>query len=267
MKKLTFLLLGLVLAFATMGSDCNQPSPPQIGFDIRTDLAVFNQFGIATIIKGTPYVNIRGILLHDAPFASGTRVNLPSFATTDGNGIYKVPDGRAPAVWRLGEDSGPCAGRTFETDIEPVTTFPMLCDTTCLFIPCTGNSPFNSSPSSMSGDDPPTTITITGENISAAYGMPVVGYYDENGNLYAQAFATQVASDGTWLSGNSPDVSAVPSGAYWAMIQNVAADGSLHTIGAASVYIFNFQPPPDPDPCYYQNNTQSVQPICYENEY
>lgn len=263
MKTLPFLLLGVVLTFVTMGSDCGDPKPPQIGFNIRTDLGTFNQFGIAVIVRH-PFVNIRGIHLLDAPFASGTTVNLPSFATTDGNGFYQVPQGRAPSVWRLGEDSGPCRGKTFETDIEPVSTFPMLCDTTCLFIPCTGNTPFNSIPSAMSGDNPPATVTITGENISAAYGMPTVGYYDENGNLYAQALATQVAPNGSWLSGATPDISSVPSGSYWAMVQNVAGDGSLQTIGAARVYIYNLQPPPDPGPCNYNqyNTSQMERPIC-----
>lgn len=82
----------------------------------------------------------------------------------------------------------------------------------------------------------------------ATYGMPYVSFFDPNGYVLAEGRASSVSGDGTAMSAFVPDISSVPSGSYWAIIRNVMADGSLGFLGAAGVYVSNYEPPPPPDP-------------------
>lgn len=233
---------------ASIASDCG--SPPQ-GFRIQTELGIFFN-GFPRIIAH-PNINLRGLWDFDDYLASGERRTLPSFATSDDSGLYSVPDGRAPAWWLFGELSGPCAGKEKYLHVKKGETLRLLCDTTCVFLPCNGNQTFAAVPSYIETTNPPATITITGFDIDSTYGMPYVEYWDQSGNLVAQGQASSVAPDGTWLSGATPDLSNVPSSSYWVFIRNVTADGSLQFLGATTIYIDNGQPPPppppDPSPC------------------
>jgi len=148
-----------------------------------------------------------------------------------------------PARWVIGELSGPCTNKEDILIIDPGVNG-ILCDTTCLFIPCIDRRPFAATPDYIDTSNPPPTITITGDGIDATYSMPYVQYYDPDGNLVAQAQASEVAEDGTWLSGSTPDLSSVVSNSYWAVVSNVAPDGSQVVIGATVVYVDSGQPPP-----------------------
>jgi len=78
--------------------------------------------------------------------------------------------------------------------------------------------------------------------------MPYVSFYNPNGYVLAEGRASTVSPEGTSMSAVIPEISSVPSGSYWAIVRKVMADGSLQFVGAAEVYVFNFEPPPPPDP-------------------
>lgn len=245
MKKTTGLLIGVLLFLATTASDCN---PPPEGFKIRTQLGIFLG-GFPTII---PHRNVAifGVMVAEFPGStgmSGTRTQLPSFANSGDEGLYPVPDGRVPANWRIGEFSGPCTNKEMVFNIGKGATLPVLCDTTCAFIPCLAQPRFLAVPDYIEPSNPPSTITITGHDIDSTYGMPYIKYYDPNGTLVAQLQASEVAPDGSWLSGPTPDLSGVSSNSYWVVISNVTVDGT-EVIGATLLYIDNGLPPPPPDP-------------------
>lgn len=83
--------------------------------------------------------------------------------------------------------------------------------------------------------------------------MPLVDYYDEDGNLVAEVQASSVAPDGTWLTVNTPSSLSNTSGEYLAVISNVRYDSTVEMIGSVTLYVYGIEPPPppppDPGPC------------------
>ncbi|HEV2802509.1 MAG TPA: hypothetical protein VGW12_18705 [Pyrinomonadaceae bacterium] len=81
---------------------------------------------------------------------------------------------------------------------------------------------------------PPATGTITGQSFSTAYGTPKVEYFDSNGYMVGSVLANSVASDGTSLQANMPDLSYVYSGNYHVKVVNMTYDGYYtHIVGSA----------------------------------
>jgi hypothetical protein len=94
----------------------------------------------------------------------------------------------------------------------------------------------SASPSSVYLPSPPTSGTITGQSFDATYGMPRVDYFDSNGYLVGSVNATSVASNGTSLQANMPDLSYVYSGTYQVKVTNKRYDGYYLTIvGSAAM--------------------------------
>ncbi|HVG17491.1 MAG TPA: hypothetical protein VNI02_00450 [Blastocatellia bacterium] len=92
------------------------------------------------------------------------------------------------------------------------------------------------SPSSVYLPSPPTSGTITGQRFDATYGMPRVDYYDSDGYLIGSAYATFVASNGTSLQANMPNLSDVHSGTYKVKVVNKRSDGRyLNLVGSATM--------------------------------
>lgn len=90
---------------------------------------------------------------------------------------------------------------------------------------------------------------ISGSGISSANGMPSVEYWNPSGQFGASTQATEVAPDGTWLSGATPDLSQVYSGTYLLRVKNATGEYA----GSGFVDVYRYQeppPPPNPDPCY-----------------
>ena len=102
---------------------------------------------------------------------------------------------------------------------------------------------------------PPAAGTIHGSEISATHGMPKVEYLDYTGVTVGESTATEVAADGTWLSGPVPYISGGYSGTYYLWVSNKNADGSYSVIGVAEVQATDGSsgggggPPDDPPPC------------------
>jgi len=145
-----------------------------------------------------------------------------------------------------------CTDQTFRDFVNLGQDYVILCDTTCLFIRgpnCPPGGPFFAvEPASIDATAPPEAVTVTGAGIDATYGMPYVSFYNPNGYVLAEGRASTVSPEGTSMSAVIPEISSVPSGSYWAIVRKVMADGSLQFVGAAEVYVFNFEPPPPPDP-------------------
>jgi hypothetical protein len=94
----------------------------------------------------------------------------------------------------------------------------------------------SASPASVYLPSPPTTGTITGQGFDATYGMPTVDYFDSNGFLMGTVYANSVASDGTSLQANLPDLSEIYSGTYQIKVTNKRYDGYyLNKVGYATM--------------------------------
>lgn len=94
---------------------------------------------------------------------------------------------------------------------------------------------FFAAPSSIDLQAPPTSVTITGEAMSTAYGMPVVELRDSYGNLIDQRPAEEVGADGTWLRSTMPDLSTAYSGHCSLRVSNITWDGYKEEIGVADM--------------------------------
>lgn len=116
-------------------------------------------------------------------------------------------------------------------------TFPRPTTDNCLDVTAvsfgTGFALFSASPSLIDVNTPPATCTISGSGISAANGMPVIEYYDENEVFIQRTTAYEVAADGTWLKVHVPNMSSVYTGRYNIEISNVMADGTRQIAGSA----------------------------------
>lgn len=92
------------------------------------------------------------------------------------------------------------------------------------------------SPSSVYLPGPPASGTVSGQSFSAAYGMPRVEYFDGNGYLVGSVYANSVASGGTSLQSNLPDLSSAYSGTYQIKVTNKSYDGHyMDKVGSATM--------------------------------
>jgi hypothetical protein len=130
---------------------------------------------------------------------------------------------------------------------------------------------FFASPFSFNLTSPPATGSIYGQDISSAYGMPVIEYRDADGTYVTQTTATEVASDGTWLSGPVPWFGDGYNGTYQLWVKNRNWDGSYTEIGVATVEAYGRDwPPDDPDdsddpecPCGWDDVVEDCVPCEY----
>jgi len=80
--------------------------------------------------------------------------------------------------------------------------------------------------------------------------MPLIQYFDLNGNLVAQTNADAIAVDGTWMSAPVPDISQLPVGTYVGFLNNANSSGGYDILGSVSLQVVLPPPPPPPtDPC------------------
>jgi hypothetical protein len=96
-------------------------------------------------------------------------------------------------------------------------------------------SSFPFSPNPLNTAALPASVTIQGSGFDPTYGMPVVQYYDMDGNLVAQEAASSVSNNGTLLTLATPNITELSDGAYAGVVSNVASDGSYQYVGTTSV--------------------------------
>jgi len=232
------------IAILLAGISACIPPPPQPGFRIKTLRTTIVSGSLLPSTIDAPNILIDGNVT--SVFCCVQILgNVGAFSgSTNGDAYYDLQGGKTPATWRLGENSGPCAGQSVTTNIiNQGVTQPL----NCRDVPITF---FSFLPSTIQRDSPPSSITIDGNGISSAGGMPTVEYYDLNGTLVAQDTASAVSSDGTELTAPAPSVSLFGSGAYVVVVRN--ADGN--SPGNGVMVIFDYieppaDPPPDPGSC------------------
>src|SRR5215212_6975703 len=97
------------------------------------------------------------------------------------------------------------------------------------------NLALSASPSSIDLENPPATVTITGQSFDTTYGMPRVEYFDGSGYLVGSTYASSV-SGGTSLDCYVPDLSSAYSGTYQIRVTNKTYQGYYsQRIGTATV--------------------------------
>lgn len=210
------------------------PSTPGGGFSLQTWLftSVYSVVG-----------NV-GILAEFVSDFDHTSAGDPStiHVTTGPNGEADLPGKRAPATWKfywvIGGDPG--CPTAFNNGINQTVGLHSL-ETIVCYVP-TGQGGVNEamatiSPSTIYTAAPPTSVTISASGFSSQYGMPVVQYYDVTGTLAAQATATFVASDGSYISSPTPNLSQTVTGTYTGIAQNVTSTGQLAAVGGGVVNV------------------------------
>jgi hypothetical protein len=247
-----YLLLIVALFFVGVSTAC-QSEPPKPGFRIsmyRTTTDIFT--GLPTTF---PHQNILLSGAWDRDIGSPTGSLTVFLGRSSGSvGYVDVAGGRAPAVWELTEDNGPCAGQTVAEQLYPGENEDIYCTELPFFL-------FNASPSFIDKTDPPTSITINGSGISSAGGIPTVEYWDSYGNMIGQQPATSVASDGTWLTGPVPNLTDSGTGRFAVRVKN--PDGALAGIAYIDVwYPYVYEPPPPPPGGCGENSPNRDQQIC-----
>jgi len=243
--KLKYLLSVLVVA-AIAGCDDTGPTLPPTtsggGWFINT-IFIPAQGPISVVGD----VGVSGTWQSDGAGAKGD-ASAFTVVTDSSAGLAAVVNGRVPATWKLTWKAGgplECDGHSANAtpaqqgDVEEFICFEIV-------IPTVG---FSFSPNPLFQDNPPSMSTIHGKGFSSQYGMPLVQYYNLQGQLVAQARATAVAGDGTWIQAPTPDISSVPLGTYAGAIKNANASGGWNYLGSASVRITVTPPIPPGGGC------------------
>jgi hypothetical protein len=169
---------------------------------------------------------------------------------------------RAPATWNVKWISGgppPCLGVTGSNTVSVGAVEEFICFIT-VEVGDLANSSFVFSPNPIATDGSSgSEAVITGSGFSSQYGMPLLQYFDLNGNLVTQTNVDAVAGNGSWVSAPIPDISQLGIGTYVGIISNVNSSGGYNFMGSVSVQVVPPPPPPPPpdpcptDPCMPQN--------------
>lgn len=183
------------------------------------------------------------------PEATGTKRDFRGTSSPT-VGILPVADGVAPAFWAIGEDNGPCAGLVAFGGVKRASYNYLTCQSGRLGFPAVFIL------TSVSSADPTAVWTITGTEMSDAYGMPVLQVYDIFGNYITQMQAmecgynaeTEAAPATVWISGSTEALMGLPSGTYTLEIWNPSPDGVGTYAGFTSFDVYAEQPPSDPGP-------------------
>lgn len=194
------------------------------------------------VIASAPETTVTGVWVQDLSGPAGDA--SPFTVTTDDQGLYGLLNARVPAEWQItwvSSNNAPpgCNGKN-----ETVTPGHRgaLVEVNCIHIGTSNEAqalvdPFAINPSPLNPASMPETVTITGSGFNAAYGMPVVQYFDMNGDLVAQQAASSISDDGTTISLVSPPVSEMNAGVYAGILNNVNADGSYTYVGTTAVEV------------------------------
>lgn len=192
-----------------------------------------------------PGVTVNGTWKNDLPGAAGSA--NPFTVVTDSEGYAEVTNGRAPAVWSLLWVSGgppgclmalspppgaPHSEYTVNVTLHAQENF--LCVETSTAQDQVTQGATMSPPTLYTQALPP-SVTVNGSGFSAQYGMPLLTYYDLNGNLVAQIKAASVAPGGNSLSVATPSLSQVVTGTYVGTIQNANGSGGYNLVTGTTV--------------------------------
>jgi hypothetical protein len=178
-------------------------------------------------------VHISGVANSPTVFCTEFPNGTSSFdATTDSNGQYTVQNaalGGGSCSWALDRfASANCPQFSTQTIFVTVPggTFNFPC--------AVAINTFTATPSKIDPTAPPSTITISGQNMDPTYAMPQVTFYDQNENALLTVSASSASGNGTSIVIPGNQVT-FPDGGYGAVISVKQADGTWHTIGGAGI--------------------------------
>jgi len=240
MKKKIISLLSLMLSIVLI-SNCggNNTPNPNAGFKI-TSYAIAPTNGL----RYPSSANVQGVFLSGNSNTTGTVTSFNQ--NTIGGSIFSVISGaKAPATWRFSigpgfDGTSLCLTRVF-TDRNVSLNGEVILD-------CPGRLiGFASLPDAIDAQNPPASVTISGEGIQNTYGMPMIAFYDAAGNVAASTAANQLVEGKNGFSGitvNVPQLTLAYDGIYAVLVHNVNADGTWEAIGATSMTIYGNPPPP-----------------------
>lgn len=192
------------------------------------------------VIGAAPETTVSGVWQSDSSGAHGDPSSWE--VTTNAVGYYPLDNARVPAAWKFTWISS----QTAPPDCDGVTTTGtpsfknQVEEFNCIIIEVEGEAEsgsFTFNPSPLNPASIPETATITGSGFVRHYGMPVVQYFDLNGNLVAQQAASSVSADGTTLSLIPPPISEMTAGTYAGIINNINGDGSYEYAGTTAVNV------------------------------
>lgn len=249
-RKLLLPLIGLfVVGFA--GCPGSGPTLPPTTSGGGFFFSTLTSFNLSPPVIA-PVTQIKGTWVKDEAGAAGDPSTWTQTSNAGGVGI--VANGRINADWKFEwvfSLVAACEGQT-------VTATPhfvdddvgLLCSVTeVVFGATTADYVFSPDPVATDGSSGSEAF-ITGAGFRSQYGMPLLQYFDLNGNLVAQANADAVASDGSWMSSPIPDISQLPLGTYVGFISNANSSGGHDLLGSTAVQVaLPPPPPPPPDPC------------------
>lgn len=255
-KLLALILLGAVILLA--GCPSSGPTLPPTtsggGFFVST----FTSFDLAPPVVA-PLVQLNLTWVNDLPGAIGSA--SPQTVTTNSAGVGIVANGRVPATWKFDwvfSLTGPCEGQSITADAKEIDDDVGLLCTVENFpgadihtVSSSEMPTYNFSPNPIATDGSSgSQAVISGPGFNTQFGMPLVQYFDLNGNLVTQASATAVASDGSWMTSPVPDISQISDGTYVGLLSNANSSGGYDILGAVTVQVVPPPPPPPPpDPC------------------
>jgi hypothetical protein len=244
-KNKTWTVVIVLAAMITMATviDCGGGgSTPTVGFKARGENWFLGSGGYQ-FLSGA---SIQGDWLYNNGSTHGNTLHFLAF--TNSGATYNIADGRVPARWRIFVP-GPCLQHLDASDRDVTAGSTQRDRCVVAFASLTAD------PSSINLASPPAAVTIGGGGFSAAYGMPIVEYYDEySGVLVGSATAFSIAGDGSSLQAYTPDLTGVYTGSYNVVVSNIGADSSPSIVGVAWFSACCIDPPPpdpppDPPPC------------------
>ena len=200
------------------------------------------------IISLAPGTSLSGAWQSDGPNAAGSAA--PWSVLTDSTALGVINNGRVPATWQVNwnfnAEFPQCTGHS--TTATP--GYPGVVEEINCYEVVLGSATFSFTPNPINLNSPGAVSTIHGSGFSSTYGMPLVQYYDMNGNLIDQMNATSVAADGSSISAAMPNLTGLPAGTYAGIINNVNSSRSYTYLGSLSVTVTN----PPPSPCPHQRS-------------
>lgn len=240
MKNFKHLYLATELTLITVSSACVLLVSD--GFGVQTFLAVGAPFSRQVVVD--PYRGVAGNWNTNSLPDNASYTDVTQFFTrTGGDGKSFISRGRSTALWDFYYTDGPCYFQGITTLYADQGQYtPLTCNPRIFFL-------FTPSPESINIIAPPPTFTLSSTDVGSidtTYGMPMLEFYNEYGDLVAQTLATSVSSDGSWLQADMPDVSYCFTDSYGIAIKNTTADGTWDYFGVATIDMYGNDRPISP---------------------
>lgn len=241
MKKKIISLLAFTISIVFL-ANCNGGggSNPNAGFRILT--YAVSPINTSTIVPTAG--NVQGLLLSTGSNPTGT---VTSFNENhSGVGYLVITGAKVPGTWRMALGPSPSVPGSLCLTYSIVDEGVSLNSEERLY--CPGRFfGFTAAPDLIDVQNPPATVTLSGEGVDDTYGTPVVAFYDSLGNVAASATVSQVnrgKHGSTGVTVNVPSLNLAYDGYYTVAVHNIMSDGSWDVVGATNMTVYGNPPPP-----------------------